>query len=444
MSDLLGIGATGIRAYSRALSAVSDNIANSQTPGYARRSVRLEEAPGGGDVALYRNAILPGGVLVDGINRSVDQWLVDDARTAGSDAGQSDVRLGWLQATERAIDDGPSGVGQNVTKLFNNADQLASDPNNEALRSSFLQSVDDVASSFRRTASQLASVANGISADAVIKTEALNTSINALKRVNDGLQASHDGSTNQAGLLDERDQLLDRIAASIPVGVEYNAKGAATLQVDGPGSEILLSGNNVTSISSVVAGDGTISYQLSPGSAFAAPSGELAGLSQSASHVAAQRSELDSLANQFVADLNGAHQAGQDVGGNAGVALLVLPAGATSMVAIAIVPSGVAAADASSSNGNMLALSGLRGANGTEAGWANMVALQSQAVSSARAQDSAATSRQDGANAARDDVSGIDLDREAADLLRFQQAYQGAARVLQVARENMQTILNSL
>ena len=46
MSDLLSVGASGLRAYGRALSNVGDNIANAQTPGYARRTARLEELAG--------------------------------------------------------------------------------------------------------------------------------------------------------------------------------------------------------------------------------------------------------------------------------------------------------------------------------------------------------------------------------------------------------------
>ena len=42
---------------------------------------------------------------------------------------------------------------------------------------------------------------------------------------------------------------------------------------------------------------------------------------------------------------------------------------------------------------------------------------------------------------ARDSLSSVDLDKEAADLLRFQQAYDASARIIQVARETMQSIL---
>lgn len=45
------------------------------------------------------------------------------------------------------------------------------------------------------------------------------------------------------------------------------------------------------------------------------------------------------------------------------------------------------------------------------------------------------------ASAARDARSGVDLDREAADLIRFQQAYQASARVIAAARDLFDTML---
>jgi len=39
-------------------------------------------------------------------------------------------------------------------------------------------------------------------------------------------------------------------------------------------------------------------------------------------------------------------------------------------------------------------------------------------------------------------VSGVNIDEEAVDLMRFQQAYQASTRVIQVARETLQSILD--
>ena len=109
-----------------------------------------------------------------------------------------------------------------------------------------------------------------------------------------------------------------------------------------------------------------------------------------------------------------------------------------------MLPDAFAAANGSGTNGNMLAIGGMRGANDPEAAWASRLASQAQATSSSRAQFAAAATRADGAAAARDSVSGVDLDQEAADLLRFQQAYSAAARTIQVARETMQALLSAI
>ena len=47
----------------------------------------------------------------------------------------------------------------------------------------------------------------------------------------------------------------------------------------------------------------------------------------------------------------------------------------------------------------------------------------------------------DQAVSARDQVAGVSMDQEAADLIRFQQAYQASAKVLQVASELFDSIL---
>ena len=48
------------------------------------------------------------------------------------------------------------------------------------------------------------------------------------------------------------------------------------------------------------------------------------------------------------------------------------------------------------------------------------------------------------AKATRESYSGVNLDEEAADLLKYQQAYQASARVISSADEMFQTLLNSV
>ena len=47
-------------------------------------------------------------------------------------------------------------------------------------------------------------------------------------------------------------------------------------------------------------------------------------------------------------------------------------------------------------------------------------------------------------NAERESVSGVNLDEEAADMLRFQQAYQAAAQVIATADSMFQTLMGAV
>ena len=46
--------------------------------------------------------------------------------------------------------------------------------------------------------------------------------------------------------------------------------------------------------------------------------------------------------------------------------------------------------------------------------------------------------------AARDAISGVNLDEEAANMLRYQQAYQAAAQIIAVASEMFDTLINAV
>ncbi len=445
MSELLSIGASGLRAYREALATTGDNVANAQTAGYVRRSLRLAEAPTVGSTPLQSSSNGPGGVLIAGVTRAVDVWLADDARLSSGIAERSAARAQWLGATEVALDDGPAGFGQSATALFNAADRLAADPSSTPARQQFLQSVEGAASALRRSSAQLESVSAGIAADAQNSVGDLNTNLAALEQVNDGLRRAREGSTHQASLLDQRDTLINSISAILPVNITVEAKQSVSLRVAGPGAPVLLDQSGRVQASVLASANGQLGFSLSPGGSITLPAaGRLAGLADAADHVATQRGNLDLLAGQFATQINAAHQAGLDASGQMGLPLLTFGGTSASIAAFPLLPGQVAAANAVRDNGAMLAFASLRGEGGVESSWGTLVAKQSQSVSFSRAENAAHQTRFETAAQARDAVSAVDLDHEAAALLRFQQAYEGSARVIQIARETFQSILNAI
>lgn len=447
MSDLLQIGRTGVLAYQNALAAVGQNVVNAETPGYARRQVRQNEVTGGRPQPLQRSNINFNGVITVGVQRMWDTYKATDARMGASDAGRADARSRWLSTLETALDDGPIGVGKQLTAVFNAGDALAADPASAAPRRQFLLAIDGAAGALRATATHLATAAAGIHAEATTALNAANNALAALVQVNRQLHRASPGSTAQAEAMDQRDLLLDDLSRHIGYVATFDAAGAVELTSDGATGQTLLDGVNPVTIGMGRAADGRLSFSLAD--ATGAPQvlsltgGSLAGLQDAANVSADRRLTLDAIATDFANQLNAWSAAGRDKGGAPGAALLAPGAGkAATIAAIPTDPDDVAAASAISANGNAIALGNLRGAGGLEARWSATVSNHAQILAAARAEASAATTRRDNAFAARDSESGIDLDAEAADLLRFQQAYSGSAKVIQAARETLQDILN--
>ncbi|MBK5263644.1 MAG: flagellar hook-associated protein FlgK, partial [Alphaproteobacteria bacterium] len=108
-------------------------------------------------------------------------------------------------------------------------------------------------------------------------------------------------------------------------------------------------------------------------------------------------------------------------------------------------PADLATASADgTANGNLLNIGSIRSTSGAESGWTRIINTHGTLLTATLNEATAATARDEQARAAREQVSGVDLDMEAAELLRMQQNYSGCAKIIQVARETFKDILNLL
>lgn len=423
MTDIMALGLTSIKSFTQGLATISDNVANAQTPGYARRSTRIED----GTVIRY-----------------ADEWRNNESRIASGLSAQASTRLSWLESAERALDDGETGIGQRVGAVFNRAEELAADPNSTARRSAYLQSIDDAAISFRTTAGGLKGASEGIASQAQQSVTSLNSDLKGLLNVNQTLLATPQGTSGYASLLDQRDRLLNNVSKTVPVDVSFDFRGVATVRLSGTG-ETLANPDAVGEMSVSVANNGTLTFtatQPDGTTADVVPSGGVfAGMSSAAADIAEQRAEVDVLATKFADLINSNQAAGRTKDGSAGAPLVDIGAeGALTIAALDTGVESIATADNTAENANLLALNAARRGSGIEAGWTAVVSNHAQKVQSAKLVQESSQSRSEAADEARDQLSGVDLDREAVELMRLQQSYEAAARVLQVAREMLQSI----
>ncbi|WP_454885247.1 flagellar hook-associated protein FlgK [Sphingomonas oryzagri] len=445
MSDLLGIGASGVRSYQTALSAIGQNVSNADTPGYTRRTVTLTENYAGNGGLTSTDTTQFNGVSTASVNRAWNDYQAQAARSAAGDAGNADAVYTWLSNAETALNDTANGVGQSATAFFSAGTALAGDPGSAANKQSFLSTLGQTATAFNTTASSLASVSSGIATDATTTVQSINSTLDQIDKINLQLKSSQTGSSQAADLMDQRDGLLDSLSSNIGINVSLDGKGAATVTLANTSQQLTASVGTAGTRFAVTSGtNGTLALQaIQNGTSTPVinPGGKLGGLVQSASTVADRRSQLDKMASDFTAAVNAWQAQGQTSSGATGGALLSGTNAATIKITTSDT-SAIASASPSTSNGNLLSLSSLQGSTGLEQTWSSMVTVQGQTVAAAKSADTAASSVASSTMDARNATSGVDLNTEAAELIRYQQAYSGAAKVIQTAQTTMQSILD--
>jgi flagellar hook-associated protein 1 FlgK len=442
MSDLINIGLSATRAYGASLRMVGENIASADDPAYVRRRVLLTEAtmPTTGN-PLYKTQIMTNGVEIAGVGRAVDP-LVDAAlRRAEATRSESGQRADWLARLEGAIGDGEYSVGARMTGFFAAGARAVATPGDSALRIDILNELARVGEGFAQTAQRIDALDADLDSSMASAVETLNSRMATLASVNRDLRAARPGSAAQAQLFDRRDAAIRDISAMVPTTITTDRLGVATLSVGGVD---IVAGITAETLSAARTPGGGVTLSTSAAVAVPFSGGAFAGMDSAGQALRQRRADLDTQAVQFVADVNAWNSAGATPSGGAGAALLT---GSDAMtVALATTdPAAIAAATPGGNPaGNLLALDGLRGDAGGEARWRLFAHEAALDLRNARADADAASVSADAALALRDRVSGVDLDQEAAEMLRLQQAYGAAARVLQVARDTVQTILDIL
>ena len=88
LSDALSIAMSGLRTNQAAMSLVSSNVANAETPGYVRKTLNQVATDAGAFGSNVRSV---------GVNRELDQYIQAQLRTETSGAGYTSLRSNFLQ-----------------------------------------------------------------------------------------------------------------------------------------------------------------------------------------------------------------------------------------------------------------------------------------------------------------------------------------------------------
>jgi flagellar hook-associated protein 1 FlgK len=445
MSDLLSIGASGVRAYQTALATVGENIANVGSTGYTRRSVNLAEAVGGsGSVNQYGAG---NGVVMTGITRSSDVYSSVALRSATSDLSRTTKGADWLDRIQGALTG--NALTTRVTSFFASAQSLAAEPNSTALRGGMLSAAASAGIAFTATGKAFDQVDADIDTAGNQAAQTLTSLGESMTRINEGISRALPGSTAAVQLMDQRDNILSQMSELADVSTKMDALGRATVSLAGSSGPPFVQGINSGMVSYNRDTNGKISFSVTVGAVvnrIDANGGALAGISDGAERVAAVRQELDAVASGFVKAVNDNQLAGKDQSGATGIAMLTP---GTNPPDISVATQFTSGSQLATGKGggvrdasNLADLEATRVSKGYEASLTTLVTGNATAYKQKNTIADAQSAIRDGAATALSTATGVNLDSEAVDLMRFQQAYAASGRVIQIARETMQTILD--
>lgn len=440
-SDLFSIGLSGLRASRAALDLTAQNISNAATEGYVRRSLRLAEVGSPGTWMAPGDLTLSG-VRVDGVTRNADLFRQSEVRRTSADQARAAAELTGFENIESALDQ--SGVYPAMTAFEAALQRLESDPVSPALRAGALEDARSLARSFNLASDALSVAGSGLAFAARGGTDQVNTFATELARVNLQLARARSGSSDQTLLLDRRDSLLQQISAQVGISTTIAPDQSVTARIGGSSGPVLVAAGIAQPMAMTTAPDGTIDFTLG-GSPVVISSGALAGQAQGLIAVRDRAAELDGIANTLVATANAAQAAGTALDGTTGQPLFSGSGAAGITVALAS-GAGLATAPAGAPAGsrepaNLIALrSALDGARITP----QLDGLLFGASSAAAARRTTTEALDTIAGAARlalAEQAGVSLDDEAANLIRFQQAFQASGKVIQVASDLFDSLL---
>ena len=234
ISAALSNALTGLSAAGRAGAVVSSNVANVMTEGYARREISLSAQSLGGQGA---------GVRVNGVGRVVNPPVLRERRAADAEAGNWQAQSAFLTRIESMIGE-PGAEGSlsgRLARFESSLIEAQSRPDSTARLQSVLIAAQDLASTVNGIGRSIQEARSEADSSIEAQVGQLNADLARGDELNAEITAMRSLGRDANGLLDQRQTLVDRIAAIVPVREVPRENEQIALYTTG--GAVLLEGN---------------------------------------------------------------------------------------------------------------------------------------------------------------------------------------------------------
>lgn len=465
--NALYLGRNAIQAHRIAMDVASHNLANASVPGYSRQQANYADALAN----RTGQGFLGNGARIQNIGRKGDRILEARLDQDTSSFFESRARYDFLVQAEVVYSDESFGIGPGITSFFNGWRELSTNPASQVARSEVIARGEDMADRFNQASQRLEFLRRDLNGDISAIAETVTTLADSIATLNREIHDAESGSLVANDMRDQRQRLVREVSEMVRVQSFEDGDGLVHLVLDH--GESLVSGRRSGSLRAEfdISGSGLfrVGYRDADQTASNDPKfadvtdtlsgGELGGMINARDNIVGVAfRRLDNLVTEFAAAVNRQHAAGFDRNANQGGDFFTFtnPAGSPAQEIVVnpalvadenLVAAAATAAGAPGDNRNALAMAdletqGIIAGETTHDAWSDEIRFLGDEANRSRRDLQRTEVRRDQTEAVRESLSGVSLDEELADLVRYQRAYEAAAKVITTADETIQTLLS--
>jgi flagellar hook-associated protein 1 FlgK len=483
VSNLLNIGKTGLDASKSSLKTTSHNIANANTEGYSRQRVHQTS-----NTPINKSGHIMGtGARVVSVNRIHDQFVENKlSRTITSNEfyGTRSESLTQLENIFNEVDG--EGLNYVLNDFYNSFRELANQPENESIRSLVRDKADLVVKDFKRINDKLETEARGVDQKLKVEVQDVNTLLKRTADINKKIAVLEAGGQQTGDLRDQRDNLLRSLSESFEIKTYEDEKNRFVISAVGIGT--LVTGTEVQELATKpvskeqskngMPGSVEVYYKTRPNNPISDrfSGGRMGSLIKARNEdIQTITQKVDSIAYDFANSVNAIHRRGfvnrkiplnemgnpplfDKKGPTTGINFFAEPMGidgasknlSLSREVESDLTNVATALDPNSPGDNRVALAisklqheKIAGNGSTTLEEEYLQTIGNIGIETGKAifdkEQSEGLLAQ--AKNMKERISGVSIDEETANMVRFQHAYEASAKVMQTADEMFQTVL---
>jgi flagellar hook-associated protein 1 FlgK len=446
------------------------NLANVNTPGYSRQRVAIETS------LTIPSEFGPQGTGADAVaivqirDILLDRQLVGETSVRGSYEARQKALQVLQSVLGQQIDrqatgaegaaaangvGGQHGIAEEMSDLFASFQSLSTNPTSMAERQVLLMKAQSLAARFNQVSQQFTEVRDTLSESLAGDVDQANLALQDIAELNGQIIAAElDGKGQANDLRDARQKRIEDLAKLVHIDTTTNSNGSVDIAVDGV---TLVAGPRVQdTLETYDAGGGQFLVRTATGgTAINVTGGTMQGTIEARdSDLVTLQTNLDALATNLISEVNAVHATGFGLNNTTGENFFTGTTAADMGVNAALIsdPAAIQASGVAGAVGNnsiAVALAQLADKKLPALGnqtllehYGQSVAQLGQALNGTNSQLTNQQIVERMLLRQRDSISGVSLDEEMTDLIKFQRAFEASAKLIVTIDEMLETVMS--